>query len=302
MLLMKRIVLTLSLLLGVVALYAQNPYIALVGASESATGGVDISAPQTVLTVDVVAVCERTVAGPYARYAQKYLGVRAPLTDKSEWRVEKAQIGLGSEELFVRQPLVVEPQTVASHTDSFAEFSAVLIDKSSSVPPTLESAAQAAANTIFKLRHHRRELITGEAGEHVLGEGLKAALDELNRQEQAYLELFLGKTTTTSRVERYVVVPEADKKQYVVCRFSREAGLLPSTDLTGNMVVLQITPAENVASPVPEAGVKETATTTALVANRAPCTLLASGEEVAREVLPIFAFGRYIQVALPKRK
>ena len=152
------------------------------------------------------------------------------------------------------------------------------------------------------MRHHRRELITGEAGEHVFGEGLKAALDELNRQEQAYLELFLGKTTTTSRVERYVVVPEADKKQYVVCRFSREAGLLPSTDLTGNMVVLQITPAENVASPVPEAGVKETATMTALVANRATCTLLASGEEVAREVLPIFAFGRYIQVALPKRK
>lgn len=294
--------LTLTLLLGAVALYAQNPYIQLVGVVETASGALSLQAPQTTLTVDVMVECERTVAGPYARYAQKYLGVRAPLTNRSSWRVSRAQIALGSASMLTAEPLVAAPLQVESHSTSEVDFATVAIDKSSTVTPTLESAAESAAAAIFSLRHHRRELITGEAGEHVFGEGLEAALAELARQEQAYLELFLGKTTTTSRVERYVVIPEADKKQYVVCRFSREAGLLPSTDLTGDMVVLQITPDEQVICPVPEAGIKETATATALVANRATCTLLAAGEEVAHEVLPIFAFGRYVQLPMPKRK
>ena len=84
----------------------------------------------------------------------------------------------------------------------------------------LEDAAREAANTIFSLRRHRIELITGEAGENVFGEGLKAALAEIERLEQSYLELFLGKRVVTTETRRYVVYPQSDKKQYIVCRFS----------------------------------------------------------------------------------
>ena len=68
---------------------AQNPYIALQGADET-SGGIVVSQPRTVLAVDVTAERDVTLSGPYARYAQKFLGVRAPLTDKMSWAVTGA--------------------------------------------------------------------------------------------------------------------------------------------------------------------------------------------------------------------
>ena len=72
---------------------AQNPYIALQGANETADGIV-VSQPRTVLAVDVTVEKDVTLSGPYARYAQKFLGVRAPLTDKTGWAVTGAAVAL----------------------------------------------------------------------------------------------------------------------------------------------------------------------------------------------------------------
>ena len=144
-------------------------------------------------------------------------------------------------------------------------------------------------------------LITGEAGENVFGEGLKAALAEIERLEQSYLELFLGKRVVTTETRRYVVYPQSDKKQYIVCRFSAAAGLLPESDLSGDMVLLQIEPSGNTATAV-EASAKESNTVTCRVADPSVCTVIAGGREYARAVLPLFEFGRTINVALPRRK
>ncbi|MBR4052997.1 MAG: DUF4831 family protein [Alistipes sp.] len=299
---MKRLLMLVALLFSAATLMAQNnPYIALVGVVDTANG-VALSAPTTTLTVDIEAECERTICGPYARYAQKLLGVRAPLTDKMEWRVKRAAIGLADASSFVQQPFEAAPAKSMNYADAEEGFSMIQPDKSSTSATTLEDAALMAANSIFSLRRHRTELITGEAGEHVFGEGLKSALEEIARQEQALLELFLGKRTVRSEVRRFVLSPESTKQQYVVCRLSAVDGIVPSSDLTGDMVVLQITPAETVESPVPEAGVKETMTVSAMVANRAACSIQVRGEEVAREVLPLFQFGRMIQLAQPKRR
>ncbi|MBR5464613.1 MAG: DUF4831 family protein [Alistipes sp.] len=300
---MKRLLILVAMVVLSMSLYAQNnPYIALLGVFDTADGGVMLSVPTTTLTVDVEAECERTICGPYARYAQKYLGVRAPLTDKNEWRMTRAAVGLADADIYQQEPFDADAPETMSYTTSEVDFPVVLPDKTSTNAATLESAAMAAANAIFSLRRHRTELITGEAGEHVFGEGLEAALNEIARQEQAYLELFLGKRITSRVAYRYVVTPESSRQQYVVCRFSPDQGIVPSSDLTGNMVVLQITPAEQVVSPIPEAGPKETATLTCIIANRATCTVQAQGEELCREVLPIYAFGRTIQVAQPKHR
>lgn len=291
-------IMLVALLCSVATLTAQN------NATIALSGVVDgvIHAPATTLTVDLEVAHEVTLCGPYARYAQKLLGVRAPLTDKSEWRVTRAAIGLAESSAHQVAPFEAAATERLRYADSEQEFALIPVDKSSTVTLPLEDAAEAAARALFNLRHHRQELITGEAGEHVFGEGLKSALEEIARQEQAYLELFLGKQITTYTTKRIVVSPEASKKQYVVCRFSREQGLLPASDLTGNMVVLQINPQESVISPVAEAGVKDTSYVTAVVANQATCTIQVEGTEVAREVLPIFEFGRTIRVAVPRSR
>ena len=280
---------------------AQNPYIALQGANETADGIV-VSQPRTVLAVDVTVEKDVTLSGPYARYAQKFLGVRAPLTDKTGWAVTGAAVALLDAKACLDAPAPAEPSrrimTYAAAEDEFARLQA---DKNDMTVLALEDAAREAANTIFSLRKHRLELITGEAGENVFGEGLKAALAEIERLEQSYLELFLGKQIVSTRTQRYLVYPSADRKQYVFCRFSPAAGLLPESDLSGDMVVLQIEPSGDTECPI-EAGPKEQGTVKCRMADPSTCTVIASGREYARAVVPLFEFGRTVQVALPRRR
>lgn len=299
---MKLRLLTFALLVCGGGVLAQNPYIALQGAAESADG-VEVSLPRTILAVDVTVSCDKTLAGPYARYAQKFLGVRAPLTDKTVWEIADARIALldGATCFTATAPAADEDRTVA-HAQAAEDFARLQPDKMDMTTPALEDAARTAANQIFSLRRHRLELITGEAGENVFGEGLNAALQEIARLEQSYLELFLGKHVVSTRTQRYVVYPQSDKKQYVVCRFSPATGLLPESDLSGDMVVLQIAPSEQPAAAEIEASVKETAVVKCRVADPSVCTVIGGGREVARAVLPLFEFGRTVNVALPRRK
>ena len=280
---------------------AQNPYIALQGANETADGIV-VSQPRTVLAVDVTVEKDVTLSGPYARYAQKFLGVRAPLTDKTGWAVTGAAVALLDAKACLDAPAPAEPsRRIMTHAAAEDEFARLQADKNDMTVLALEDAAREAANTIFSLRKHRLELITGEAGENVFGEGLKSALAEIERLEQSYLELFLGKRIVTTETRRYVVYPQADKKQYIVCRFSPAAGLLPESDLSGDMVLLQIELSGNTSNAL-EASAKETNVVVCRVADPSVCTVIAGGREYARAVLPLFEFGRTINVALPRRK
>lgn len=295
---MKAKLLALALLICGTA-GAQNPYIAVQGAVESADG-ISVSNPRTILAVDVTVERDLTLCGPYARYAQKYLGVRAPLNDRTEWRITGSRIALldGATYLNAAAPDAAVSRAV-SHGGSEEEFARLLPDKIDMSTPTLEEAARAAANRIYSLRRHRLELITGEAGENVFGEGLNAALREIDRLEQAYLELFLGKRVVSTSTRRYVVYPQADKQQYILCRFSVAAGLLPDNDLSGDIVLLQIEPSGAPVAAEIEAPVKEKRIFQCRVADPATCTVLCGGHEYARSVLPVFEFGRTVNVSLP---
>lgn len=292
---MKTRFLALALLLCGGGAVAQNPYIALEGASDS-DRGIVVSQPRTVLGVDVTVACERTVSGPYARYAQKFLGVRAPLTDKTAWSLQDAAVSLLDERAVLEAPAPAPPaQRIAAYAESTDEFARIQPDKTDLTVPALEAAARDAATTIFSLRRHRMELITGEAGENVFGQGLAAALAEIGRLEQEYLELFLGKRVLRTETRRYVVYPQPDRKQYIVCRFSPADGLLPESDLSGDMVLLQADPGEAQTAGL-EADPKARETVPCRVAAPTTCTVIHAGREYGRAVLPVFEFGRTIRV------
>ena len=297
---MKFRLLTLLLLCCGAAATAQNPYIVPEGATESASG-ISVNMPRSVVAVDLTVERTAVLCGPYARYAQKYLGVRAPLTDKTTWRIADARIALAGDAVYEAPAPASATSQVLSHASSDEAFAALQPDRTSMTILSLEDAARSAAEQIFALRRHRLELISGEAGEHVFGEGLKSALNEIDRLEQEYLELFLGKQVRTTAGYRYLVYPSADKKQYIFCRFSPAAGLLPENDLSGDMVVLQIEPSGNTSCSV-EAGPKESSVVMCRVADPSTCTVIAGGQEYVRAVLPLFEFGRTVRVALPRRK
>ena len=296
-----RIIIAAALLLAGTA-SAQNYTMRQADVCESADGVVlpDLT---TTVAVDVTVTTERVVAGPYARYAQKYLGVRAPLSDKTTHEISSASVALlGNEPAYpVAGPLPAKREYSEGYDGSATEFAKILPDRMSAANVDTENAARAAANEIFKLRRQRLDLITGETGENVFGAGLKDALAELHALEDAYTALFLGKHSVTTETRRYTVNPTAERTSYILCRFSVQAGLLPAGDLSGDVVLLQIrATGEPAVRGLRQATAKERAVKMR-VADNSVCTVVVNSDEIAQSVLPLFAFGKDIDVAVPRR-
>ena len=181
----------------------------------------------------VVGVTLRSVTthfepGVYARFAAQYLGQRATLSSSTS--IELVGGGLTLGEVEKATPKV--EQTPCSLP--------LPIDKMSASVKTQEEQAAAAAKMIFSLRQHRLELITGEVGENVFGAGLKAALDEIARLEKEYLAMFFGTESVTEEVHTFNIQLSPDKMEYVVCRFSDNAGVVGVDDLSGKPIVIKV--------------------------------------------------------------
>lgn len=280
---------------------AQSYRVARAGAFEE-NGRVEVGIPTSPLAVDLTVEKEVVTVGPYARYAQKFLGVRGALTDKTLYSIKGARVALLAGDAATAPGIPASGVRAASYLGDTETFARVPFDKRTLADESLETAARNAANTLFAIRRHRMELITSEAGEHVFGAGLQAALTELDRQEQAYTELFLGKRVTTTFVERITVVPDAGRQKYILCRFSSDRGLLPDSDLTGDVVLLQLDKLRDGAFPIEPASPKAARTATYRVAADVVCTVYCGTEELTRATLPLFEFGRDVEVALPAKK
>ena len=258
-----------------------------------------VGTAETVLAVDITVSCEKVVSGPYARYAQRYLGLRAALSDKTVYTITDASVALMPGERYpVAGPIAPATARIESYAAHDAEFARLPIDRFYMDEQDLQSAAANAAAMIFSIRKHRLDLIDGEAGENVFGAGLPAALDRLDRMEQELLEMFIGRHMVTTETQRFRVVPAEGKYQQIICRFSPDAGLLPTDDLTGDLVLVQYEP-QNPA--LDEPGVKAGSNTASYrIASMTRCSVIAAGQERDAEVLPVFQFGQ--TVALPQAK
>ena len=190
---MKRMLWMLPLLFAGMTAAAQNQDMARLGTYMD-NGEFVVGTAETVLAADITVRCEKIVCGPYARYAQKFLGLRALLTDKTVYTVADAAIALMPGERYVTAgELPASTCRVESYEAQGADFARLQTDRLDMTETDLQTAARNAAAAIFSLRKHRLDLISGEAGENVFGAGLPVALERLDRLEQEYLELFLGR-------------------------------------------------------------------------------------------------------------
>ena len=306
--------------------------------------------PRSVVRVQVVAERESVRVGPYARFAQKLLGVMAPLADKDIYTIQSATLCAAQEadpaEVYAldnpdKSPLRIYDVTpegfvaasaagqkplppawdcagplrglvpdrceAVSYLDSDTSFVKVSVDRLSLVEKSPESMAQDAANAIFSLRRHRIDLVTGEAGENVFGAGLKAALEEIDRLEQEYLSLFLGKQFRQRIVREFSVVPSKDEAG---------DGRLPFLDryrrlaVRGRSVGGAARPAgaccpENKAqSLAPERRASKDSRGTILyrVADMVNCRLMDGNREIAQSRLPLYQFGQVIELPVTSVK
>ena len=121
-------------------------------------------------------------------------------------------------------------------------FAKVPVVKTQSVYKSFEDKAEEASSFIFMIREKRFELITGMADYYPDGEALNAALKELDRLENEYMDLFIGKKITSTYTANFEFTPsEKDLHQpYFIFRFNEEKGVLPANDLTGRPIIVEL--------------------------------------------------------------
>ena len=81
---MNRFVLVLMLVMSSLAASAQK--------NSDSAGSLTYCLPSTTITLEVEAIQERFFAGPYARYAEKYLGVTARQKDESTFQIVQVKM------------------------------------------------------------------------------------------------------------------------------------------------------------------------------------------------------------------
>ena len=231
-----------------------------------------VEAEPIVVNVTLRVATEHFTPGVYARYAQKYLGKRATLSEYSSLELVDAKLALGSAEKVAPQ-VEQEPYSLP-----------LPLNRVSSMAQTTEEQAAATAEMIFSLRKHRLDLITGEAGENVFGAGLKAALDEIARMEKECLNMFYGAKTTTEQLHTFNIAITPDKSEYMVCRFSEKAGVVASDDLSGMPIVVKVETEKHKEYPqLQPLGPKDKVSAEYLIVPQSKCSLV--GEATLMDTL-----------------
>lgn len=240
--------------------------------AQNTAGNTEYSLPRTAIVLEVEATAEHFTAGPYARFAQKLLGISVRQQDETLWSVTSVKLGStteadperrysisGSSRLYEETSafmsstpygLISVPQCDATVRagSSFKADAAATSPAVNSVPlnsvvlgaSNLEAKAAAAAEMILSLRDTRFQIITGDTDATYSGEAMGAVLSEIDRLEQAYMSLFAGSSEFASTTSTYTVVPKAGEMQCVAFRLSGDMGLLAASDGNGTPFILDI--------------------------------------------------------------
>ncbi len=101
--------------------------------------------------------------------------------------------------------------------------------------------AKEAAKVIFDIRTRMFDLFSGELEILPQGESAEYIAEELRKQEQEYLELFIGKTFKTYETYSFKIVPTTNENNlYTLSYFSENKGISESPQKDSEPLMLQI--------------------------------------------------------------
>lgn len=228
-----------------------------------AANGVNYALPKTVLKVDVSAMKVVYTPGEFAKYADRYLhigGVSAePSTTWQTTNLSVYQEGTPDTlKMFtvklkdktiapmaqltksgvlvavnttadVEERTLPEPRTVGHKLDARQYLTEEILTATSTA-----KMAELTAQEILDIRESKNAIKRGQVESMPKdGASLKIVLDELNAQEQALTQLFIGYSDTTFTTKTYTLLPTADIDKQVLFRFSQKLGFVDADDLAG---------------------------------------------------------------------
>ncbi|MBQ3655507.1 MAG: DUF4831 family protein [Bacteroidales bacterium] len=134
--------------------------------------------------------------------------------------------------------------TVLHVIDADSVFTAVPTQRTQMIRKSLDEQAQELANQIFVLRDDRKALLVGESDGNSLpsGDALKFMIEQLNKLEEKYMSMFIGKKIYREKTYVFDFEPDkTDHSQNILFKFSPEYGIQARTSLKGNPVMIDVT-------------------------------------------------------------
>lgn len=272
---MKRILLTSMLLSISLFSFAQLLSEKLTTATDTARGIVYLL-PKTVLQVEVDTKCVQETPGLYFQYADRFLGMKEVIQSESmryeitgfrlstKTLADTSQaylIGTGKKgknitialtpEGFLKSingkvaaeaniEKVVNKTLTKDDAKKWEMSGSSIFTKEMQQANSTAKMAELAANQLFTLRDTRFNLLTQDLDKTPQdGRSYEIVLSELNRMENAYLELFKGKVTESSQTFEYTLDPRKDSTD-VLLRFSLFKGVLDKSNLGGNPIFIEV--------------------------------------------------------------
>lgn len=107
---------------------------------------------------------------------------------------------------------------------------------------TFEEKANEAASLILKIRKKKIQLVTGKIASMNQGPALEVALKELDKLEQEYLALFIGRHFADLQTIRAWFIPSLQGQEMTLFRFSANLGVLPGDSQKGTPVTITLKP------------------------------------------------------------
>ncbi len=158
--------------------------------------------------------------------------------DRSGGNVESGSMLIHSADLGSDEYFRVQRDTAYKRMNVDSVFVRIpyIVEKKRKLP--LDQLADKAAKRLMELRDGKHLILTGEA---TVFPQSSAAIDEINKMEKAYTELFTGKTIREAFTFTYEVIPQKamSAKPEVIFQFSDRTG--PSK-MGGKPVTMEFTP------------------------------------------------------------
>ena len=265
---------TVMLLFSTTSIIAQTKVIKKTAAKTN-DYGVRYFLPKSVLEIQASVSKIEMKAGPYYKYAEKYLGTsNIVVENKTNYELESIQVyakGVPDKD----KSYIVElkqgttaPFVYLTENGLICTINAEYISPAEKTPvnekapvvsnPKLSpealfteeylqagstaKMAEIAAKQIYKIRESRMDIITGNADNAPSdGAAMKLVLEQLDAQEKALVELFTG-TSIRSAVKTLTleIEPNAEKEKEIIFRFSKYLGIVGKEDLSGQPVYLNL--------------------------------------------------------------
>jgi len=105
-----------------------------------------------------------------------------------------------------------------------------------------EEKAKESSEMITKLRKERLAIITGESDIPYSEGAIKKMVEEINKQEQEYIELFTGYTITSKEKFKFTFIPDSNniRNENLIFRFNEDKGIVSKEDTSGKEIILKI--------------------------------------------------------------